>query len=66
MGANEPASVTGLEELPGKINYFMGSDPSQSHTDVPTYAKVRYEEVYPASTLSTTGRRGGSSSTTSS
>src|SRR5437879_11421901 len=39
--------VSGLEELPGKANYFIGKDPAKWHTNVPTYAKVHYREVYP-------------------
>ena len=41
------APVTGLEELPGKANYFIGNDPAKWRSNVPTYAKVRYREVYP-------------------
>src|SRR2546426_6077837 len=37
----------GQEELPGKANYFIGNDPSKWRTDVPTYAKVQYTNVYP-------------------
>jgi len=33
--------------LPGKSNYFRGNDPKKWHTDVPTYAKVKYEGIYP-------------------
>src|SRR5439155_646519 len=39
--------VSGLEELPGRANYFIGNDPAQWRTNVPTYAKVHYREVYP-------------------
>ena len=39
--------MTGLDELPGKSNYFIGNDPAKWRTNVPTYAKVRYENVYP-------------------
>jgi hypothetical protein len=39
--------VSGLEELPGKANYFIGQDPAKWRTNVPTYAKVHYGEVYP-------------------
>src|SRR2546430_4743264 len=46
-GANPDPRVTGLEELPGKANYFIGNDPAKWRTNVPTYAKVRYREVYP-------------------
>jgi hypothetical protein len=47
VGANPAARVTGIGELPGKSNYFIGNDPARWHTNVPTYAKVRYEDVYP-------------------
>src|SRR6266513_1615217 len=46
-GANPRPRVTGLEELPGKANYFIGNDPAKWRTNVPTYAKVHYREVYP-------------------
>ena len=45
--ANEKLSVSGSDELPGKINYFIGKDPSQWRTNIPTYSKVRYAAVYP-------------------
>ena len=46
-GANPTPRITGLEALPGKANYFIGNDPAKWQTNVPTYAKVRYEELYP-------------------
>ena len=45
--ANEKLSVSGSDELPGKINYFIGKDPSKWRTNISTYAKVRYAAVYP-------------------
>src|SRR5438309_3435632 len=47
VGAAPKPPVTGLEELPGKANYFIGNDPAKWRTNVPTYAKVHYREVYP-------------------
>ena len=47
VAANPAAKVTGEEELPGKINYLIGKDPAKWRTGVATYAKVRYEQVYP-------------------
>jgi hypothetical protein len=47
VGANPQAGVVGLDELPGKSNYFIGNDPRKWRTNVPTYAKVRYDNVYP-------------------
>jgi hypothetical protein len=46
VGANANADVTGAEQLPGKVNYFLGNDPSKWRTNVPTYAKVKYQRVY--------------------
>lgn len=39
--------VDGESQLPGKVNYFIGNDPSKWHNDVPTYGKVRYANAYP-------------------
>src|SRR5437867_10097 len=47
VGANPKARVGGQEELPGKANYFIGNDPTKWRTKVPTYAKVRYDDLYP-------------------
>ncbi|HEX4640263.1 MAG TPA: SBBP repeat-containing protein, partial [Chthoniobacterales bacterium] len=47
VGAKSLPGVSGQNELPGKANYFTGSDPKKWRTDLPTYAKVRYEQVYP-------------------
>ena len=47
VGAARKPVVSGTDELPGKSNYFIGQDPSQWRTNVPTYAKVHYREVYP-------------------
>jgi hypothetical protein len=46
VGANPAAKVKGLEELPGKSNYFIGNDPKKWRTNVPNYAKVKYKEIY--------------------
>jgi len=45
--ASPAAKMTGTDELPGKSNYFMGSDPKKWRSNVPTYAKVRYAGIYP-------------------
>jgi hypothetical protein len=46
-GANPAQQITGLDPLPGRTNYFVGNDPSRWHTNVSTYARVRYASVYP-------------------
>ena len=45
--ANLTASIEGLDQLPGKSNYFIGNDPIKWRTNIPTFAKVRYKDVYP-------------------
>ena len=47
VGVKPDAQVSGREELPGKVNYFIGNDPKKWRTNVPTYEKVRYHNVYP-------------------
>ncbi len=47
VGAARKPVVTGVDELPGKANYFIGKDRSKWRTNVPTYAKVQYENIYP-------------------
>lgn len=47
VGAAHDARVTGVEEMPGKSNYFIGNDPAKWRTDVANFAKVRYRGVYP-------------------
>ena len=47
LGANPKPKVEGVNDLPGRSNYFKGSDPKKWKTDVVNYAKVRYKQVYP-------------------
>jgi hypothetical protein len=47
VGANPHAAVSGVDELPGRVNYVVGQDSTQWHTNIPTYTKVKYESVYP-------------------
>ena len=51
MGANRNSSVQGVDELPGKSNYFLGNDPAQWRVDVPNFAKVKYWGAYPGTDL---------------
>jgi Beta-propeller repeat len=46
-GANANATVVGVDKLAGQSNYFVGNDPKQWRTQVPEYASVRYEQIYP-------------------
>ncbi len=47
VGANPNPRISGDDLLPGRSNYFVGDDPKQWHTDVPNYARVKYQSIYP-------------------
>ena len=51
IDANPTPRVTGIEELSGRSNYFIGNDPAKWRTNVPTYSKVEYRDVYPGVSL---------------
>jgi hypothetical protein len=57
-GARATARVQGVDELPGKSNYFIGNDPGKWRTDIPNYARVEYREVYPGVDLVYYGHQG--------
>lgn len=57
-GASRNSPVSGVDQLPGKSNYFLGNDPAQWHTDVPQFARVRYRGVYPGIDLVYYGKQG--------
>jgi hypothetical protein len=46
-GANPNAAIAGVDRMPTKVNYFIGDDPKKWYTDVPAYAQVKYQSVYP-------------------
>ena len=47
LGATHTSTLRGLDELPGKANYFIGNNPEKWRTNVPTFAKVTQPAVYP-------------------
>jgi hypothetical protein len=47
VGANAAPAMTGLNELPGKVNYLIGNDPSKWQAHVALYSQARTEQVYP-------------------
>ncbi|MHB8629676.1 MAG: SBBP repeat-containing protein [Aggregatilineales bacterium] len=56
--ANPNATLGGADQLPGIANFFIGNDPSQWHTNVPTYAGVGYHDLYPGVDLQYAGHAG--------
>lgn len=51
-------SMEPLDQLPGKVNYLKGNDPSKWRSDIPTYGSVAYREVYPGIDLVFHGEAG--------
>jgi uncharacterized repeat protein (TIGR01451 family) len=46
-GANPRASLAGLEELPGRSHYLIGTEAADWRTDVATFARLLATDVYP-------------------
>ena len=44
---HEGAFLEGLEPQEGKVNYFLGNDPTHWRTNIATYRSVVYREAYP-------------------
>ncbi len=47
VAAKRNPQVVGLNRLPGKTNYFIGSKQNDWHTNIPSFARVEYKDVYP-------------------
>ena len=58
LGADQRPDIRGLDELPGKHNYFVGNDSRKWLTDIPAYSKVRYRNVYPGIDVVYHGQQG--------
>lgn len=46
MGANAHPRLSGEQPLATRVNYFVGKDPKNWHSDIPTVGRVKYENVY--------------------
>jgi hypothetical protein len=58
-GASTGTRVVGEGPLPGRVHYLVGRDPKSWRTDVPTYRRVRFENVYPGIDLVYYGNESG-------
>lgn len=57
LGANSDAEIAARNELPGRINYYIGNDRSKWQQGVKQYSAVTYREVYPGVNLSFHGNQ---------
>jgi hypothetical protein len=46
VGASPTARIDNGKMLPGRVNYLVGSDPSQWRTGLPTYDHIIYRDLY--------------------
>jgi hypothetical protein len=58
LNANSQPQITGEQQLPGVVNYFVGRNQANWHTNIPTYAQVRYHNLYPGIDLVYYGNQG--------
>jgi hypothetical protein len=58
LGSNRAAKATALEPLAGTASYFVGNDPERWRKAIPTFARVRIDEVYPGIDLVYYGSEG--------
>jgi uncharacterized repeat protein (TIGR01451 family) len=58
VGTTASPAPRGTKQLPGTTNYLIGRDRSKWHTDIHSYAGVRYRNVYPGIDLVWHGTNG--------
>jgi len=47
IGQKPDTQIVGVEQTSGKSNYLIGGDKTKWKSNIPHYARVKYEEVYP-------------------
>jgi hypothetical protein len=47
LGANPDTDLAAADLQRGKINYFLGKDPSKWRSNIPLYGRVSYHDLYP-------------------
>ncbi len=47
VGGNANAHPTSSNQQPGITNYFIGNNPNEWHTDIASFGRVEYDDVYP-------------------
>ncbi len=56
LNASPRPAIQGEAPLPGKVNYIGSGDPKTWFKNIPTYSRVRYEDVYPGVGLAFYGK----------
>jgi len=63
LDANPLARPEGGDKLPGIANYFIGNDPARWRTNIPTYGRITYHNLWPGVDLTYEGKPGALKST---
>lgn len=58
LGSSGAATASGKDVLPGIVNYYRGADRSRWVSGIPTYERVRYDQVYEGVDVEYYGRGG--------
>jgi hypothetical protein len=58
LGTNPSVRLEGGDKLPGIVNYFIGNDPTEWRTNIPTYGRITYHDLWPGVDLTYEGRPG--------
>ncbi len=58
QGVDRTVQPSAEEPLAGRVNYYIGNDPSHWHENIATYHQVRYANVYPGIDLIYYGTEG--------
>jgi hypothetical protein len=58
VDSNPAPTITADNKLPGIVNYFQGNQPDSWLTNIPTYAAIHYQELYPDINLRYEGNDG--------
>src|SRR5574341_265309 len=58
LGANPAARIEGLDQAMAKANYLTGSEQARWVVNAPSYARVRYNDLYPGIDLIYYGAQG--------
>ncbi|MFI5346055.1 MAG: SBBP repeat-containing protein [Elusimicrobiota bacterium] len=58
-GANPKPTITGLDIMPGRTSYYIGSNPAKWQVGVEQYARVKFGSVYPGIDMVYYGKQGG-------
>ena len=58
VGANAVVTVEPLDELPGKVNLFVGRDSHHWISGASTFSHLRYKNVYPGIDVVFYGKQG--------